>query len=276
MCGIAGFSLAPGVDIDASAMVRLLIAGLAERGEDACGFAWRDVSGRVEIVKAPLPPLRFLAEVPIIVPPAAREVIVHVRDFTKGHPANEANNHPIRHGSVTGVHNGIIQNDDELFTLHGRQRAVPGMTVDSEAIFMMLDLHDGSDDAWAGLIGSYATAFFLDQDSEGLHLVRGDGRPLLLGRGPALTTFASTRHALEFVASRLGLGLDVHGVPRGRRMLLHDGTVASEHAIEVTPFTERTPTSYELDAPHAVQTREMALDQLSPGDQDSGVGQQSA
>ena len=62
----------------------------------------------------------------IVVPPDTRHVLLHVRDYTKGHPRIAANNHPIRHGSVVGVHNGRILNDDELMAYHGFERAEPG------------------------------------------------------------------------------------------------------------------------------------------------------
>src|SRR5438094_360077 len=61
----------------------------------------------------------------VAVPEDVTEALVHVRDYTKGHPRIEANNHPIRHGAVVGVHNGIIFNDDELMTAHGFERAEP-------------------------------------------------------------------------------------------------------------------------------------------------------
>ena len=37
-----------------------------------------------------------------------------MRDYTKGHPSISANNHPVRHGAVVGIHNGHIDNDDAL------------------------------------------------------------------------------------------------------------------------------------------------------------------
>ena len=73
------------------------------------------------------------------VPDDATQLLVHVRDYTKGHPSIAANNHPIRHGAVVGIHNGIIVNDDELFDRHGFERAEPEMTVDSEAIFALAE-----------------------------------------------------------------------------------------------------------------------------------------
>ena len=65
---------------------------------------------------------------------------MHVRDYTKGHPTVLANNHPIRHGSVVGIHNGIIVNDEEILARYAIERAEPEMTVDSEAIFALMEL----------------------------------------------------------------------------------------------------------------------------------------
>ena len=48
----------------------------------------------------------------IELPADATQALVHVRDYTKGHPQVAANNHPVRHGTVAGVHNGTILNDD--------------------------------------------------------------------------------------------------------------------------------------------------------------------
>src|SRR4029077_2325622 len=70
----------------------------------------------------------------IAIPADAHQVLLHVRDYTKGHPQIAANNHPVRHGSVAGVHNGTILNDDELLARHGFERAEPEKTVDSEVI----------------------------------------------------------------------------------------------------------------------------------------------
>ena len=63
-----------------------------------------------------------------------------MREFTKGVPGLNDNNHPIRYGRVVGVHNGHLDNDDELFARFGRPRSTPDITVDSEAIMMLTDL----------------------------------------------------------------------------------------------------------------------------------------
>ena len=140
MCGIAGFSLEARSTVPRTAAARVLLAGIAERGADAAGFAHRDAGAAVHIHKQQSGASALLAQVEV--PETTHELLLHVRDYTKGHPTIESNNHPIRHGSVVGVHNGIILNDEELFERHGWTRAHPDMTVDSEAIFALVEETD--------------------------------------------------------------------------------------------------------------------------------------
>src|ERR1700753_390206 len=137
MCGIAGMSIAPGVELDATATARLLLAGLAERGQDATGYAFHGDDGAVEVHKDSVPLASFILE--LTLPGVPRTTIMHVRDFTKGRPGLNDNNHPIRYGGVVGVHNGHLINDDELFERRGKERSTPDITVDSEAIMMLVD-----------------------------------------------------------------------------------------------------------------------------------------
>lgn len=259
MCGIAGYSLKAGSGVDSSLLTKLFLAGLAERGEDASGFGWRAADDVVQIVKHALAPHKFLSQVDVEVPSSAREGIVHVRDHTKGRPSHHGNNHPIRHGAVTGVHNGIIQNDDELFRAHKRRRAMPGMSVDSEAIFMLLDdLHEPTL-AFNELIGSYSVAFFDDRHGDSLYLARGRGRPLVLAEGPGMVLFASTRHAIRFAAQRLEIDdLDVRTVPFGTLLTLVNGEVAESKSFTVRPFSEEATASYSTSLPHAQLARKLA------------------
>ena len=76
------------------------------------------------VVKQRTPASQLLDRV--AVPGDATQLLIHVRDYTKGHPSIAANNHPVRHGPVVGIHNGIIVNDDALLGGHdcarGRSR----------------------------------------------------------------------------------------------------------------------------------------------------------
>src|SRR6266571_3067731 len=134
MCGIAGYSLSTDSTVDRTVAARALLAGIAERGADAVGFAYRR-EGAVTAHKQQSGASALLERVSV--PHEATQLLVHVRDYTKGHPSLAANNHPIRHGAVVGVHNGVIVNDDELFALERIERAESEMTVDSEIIFAL-------------------------------------------------------------------------------------------------------------------------------------------
>jgi glucosamine 6-phosphate synthetase-like amidotransferase/phosphosugar isomerase protein len=163
MCGIAGYSLSESSALDRTFAAQALLAGIAERGADAVGYAHRVPAGRVSIHKQRSGASALLEQVAI--PAEASDVLVHVRDYTKGHPTISANNHPIRHGAVVGVHNGIIFNDDELLAGHDCARREPGMTVDSEAIFAVAAHSDADPHALEALCGSMATAW-LDERRE--------------------------------------------------------------------------------------------------------------
>src|SRR5690242_19744430 len=142
MCGLAGYSLRPSSSLERTLAAQALLAAIAERGADAVGYAYRaPAETYATVVKQRSPASQLLDRV--AVPNEANQLLVHVRDYTKGHPSIAANNHPVRHGPVVGIHNGIIVNDDEL--LDGHACARPGrMTVDSEAI-LALAAHTRSD-----------------------------------------------------------------------------------------------------------------------------------
>src|SRR4051794_36470288 len=118
MCGIAGLSQADPDALDPTPLLRLLIAGLAERGQDASGYAYHCPDGRVEVVRDSLRLAAFMARIQLGA--GAHNAIAHVRDFTKGRPGLNDNNHPIRYGGTVGVHNGHIDNDDALFAEWGK------------------------------------------------------------------------------------------------------------------------------------------------------------
>src|SRR4051794_9285767 len=109
MCGIAGYSLSPDSSVERTLAAQALLAGIAERGADAVGYAFRSRGeGHAELVKQRTGASELLDR--IAVPGGATQLLVHVRDYTKGHPSISANNHPVRHGSVIGIHNGLIVN----------------------------------------------------------------------------------------------------------------------------------------------------------------------
>jgi glucosamine 6-phosphate synthetase-like amidotransferase/phosphosugar isomerase protein len=223
MCGIAGYSLSASSSVDRTLAAQSLLAGIAERGADAVGYAHRG-NGSISVHKQRTGASQLLDR--IRVPNDATEMLVHVRDYTKGHPSIEANNHPVRHGAVVGIHNGIIANDDELFERHGWRRATAEMTVDSEAIFALAEEAENRAEALEELYGAMAAAW-LDERRPGiLYVARGVGRPLWVGRGHRETFFASTALALETVEQFVGVHLHKREFGEGTLVALADGRVA--------------------------------------------------
>lgn len=227
MCGIAGFSFSSDSPVDRTLAAQALLAGIAERGADAVGYAHRAGEGSVDVTKLLGGASALLDE--IDVPASASEALIHVRDYTKGHPEIQANNHPIRHGSVVGIHNGVIENDDALLARYGLERAEPQMTVDSEAIFALMELRRHDPRTLSEMRGAMAAAWLDERDDSTLFLARGRLRPLWLGRteeGGLL--FASTRRALSIAAAALKTRLEIGEVREGRLLHVVDGRVVRE------------------------------------------------
>jgi glucosamine 6-phosphate synthetase-like amidotransferase/phosphosugar isomerase protein len=238
MCGIAGYSLSASSHVERTLGAQALLAGIAERGADAVGYAYVAPSGGIAIHKQRSGASALLEQV--VLPGSANEVLVHVRDYTKGHPRIEANNHPIRHGAVVGVHNGIIFNDDELMTSHGFERAEPEMTVDSEAIFALAELSGGRAEALEELRGSMATAWLDDRRPSTIFLARGVGRPLWVGTGREETFFASTKAALEVVERFLRIKLRKRELAEGTLVTVTEGKVIERQRFKLDrDFEER-------------------------------------
>src|SRR3954452_8210304 len=227
MCGIAGYSLSQRSGIDRTLAAQALLAGIADRGADAVGYAYRGHADRYPVVTKQRTPARQLLD-RITVPAHATELLVHVRDYTKGHPSIPANNHPVRHGPVVGIHNGIILNDDELLAPHSCARSEPRMTVDSEAIFA-LAAHSGNDArALEELDGSFATAWLDSRLAGTLFVARGAGRPLWLGSGKHEIFFASTRAALEVVERYVHVKLRKRELKMGTFLAVRDAKVVRD------------------------------------------------
>ena len=225
-----------------------LLAGIAERGADAVGYAHRAVRAEVSVHKQRTGASALFDAVSL--PADTTQALVHVRDYTKGHPTILANNHPIRHGSVVGIHNGIIENDEEIFARYRLDRAEPGMTVDSEAIFALMEATANDHRALEQLCGAMATAWIDERDELTLHLARGVGRPLWLGRGRGELFFASTRMALEVVERALRLPLRKTEVAEGRLLQVHGGQIVAEHRFRPDRSYRETNVLPAVRAPH--------------------------
>ena len=145
MCGIASLLLYPEKrspdmwrDIRETLTQNLLFN--ERRGESATGIAIIQQDGQITIYKQPIcahdfiktPKYHQLLE---SLNEETTVVLGHTRRPTKGSPNNINNNHPLITGSVCGIHNGRIENDNDLFADGGFFRLGE---VDSEIIFHLL------------------------------------------------------------------------------------------------------------------------------------------
>jgi glutamine phosphoribosylpyrophosphate amidotransferase len=231
MCGIAGFTIAPGVELDRTALARLLLAGIAERGTDATGYGFHAADGTVQVLKESLRLREFVEHVSL--PEETGEAIFHVRGYTKGVPSVNDNNHPVRYGRAVVVHNGHLDNDDALFRRYGVPRSTPHITVDSEAIAMLADRSGDIAAALTEVRGSAAVGVLWDDERGRLTLARRASRTLCLGHGDGFVLFASTPEPLELAARATGRKVRVEEIAEGRALELREGRVESRSRFHV-------------------------------------------
>lgn len=180
---------------------------LEYRGNDATGIALMDIHGKVRVLKNNDPAWKFtvskeykkfLAE---HLSPDTRIVLVHTRNYTKGSPARNENNHPMTRGEGVIVHNGMIYNDDGLFTAN---KGKPGWKrsgeTDSDAIRAILDCAGGISRAtiksMSLLEGTAAIAAVHPATPDKLMLLR-DTNPLILGATRDILMFASDKTTIH-------------------------------------------------------------------------------
>jgi glucosamine 6-phosphate synthetase-like amidotransferase/phosphosugar isomerase protein len=229
MCGIAGYSFSASSRSDRTLAAQTLLSAIAERGSDAAGYAYRGPDVPLAVHKQQTGARGLLDR--ISVPNEATQALVHVRDYTKGHPTLEANNHPIRHGTVVGIHNGIVANDEEIFARHGFERADDGMSVDSEAIFALVEEHGSRGAVLEELYGSMASAWLDARIPDVVFVARGMGRPLWIGASSEEFFFASTGEALELVERYVGVRLRKREVPEGTLLAAARGRVVRSESF---------------------------------------------
>ncbi|OGP53168.1 MAG: hypothetical protein A2Y65_06730 [Deltaproteobacteria bacterium RBG_13_52_11] len=146
MCGLAGMLFYPTQRSDTEwAELREVFTRMVvfneERGREASGAALISRDGILRLFKQPVPASQLVKMEPYqdimaSIGPDTTCLLGHTRAPTKGSRWNNANNHPLLVGHTVGIHNGIIDNDDDLFTRSGFSRHGE---VDSEIIFSLLD-----------------------------------------------------------------------------------------------------------------------------------------
>jgi glucosamine--fructose-6-phosphate aminotransferase (isomerizing) len=186
MCGIVGY-------VGKEQAAPILLDGLSKleyRGYDSAGIAVRDNASAIKIVKAK-GRLKGLIEKT----DAGHAVfgtcgIGHTRWATHGEPS-ETNAHPHTSddGNVVGVHNGIIENYQELKAKLVKNGYSFYSSTDTEVVVKLVDYYykkyehtpvDAINHAMVRIRGSYALAMMFEEYPNEIYVARKDS-PMIIG-----------------------------------------------------------------------------------------------
>ena len=220
MCGIIGY-------IGEKNPVDILINGLKSleyRGYDSAGIALKD-KDEIEIIKSVGKIVNLEEKLKQEKTISSHLGIAHTRWATHGKPT-EKNAHPHTAGRVTLVHNGIIENAEELREKLKKEGITFYSETDTEVVAALINKYYDKDpieainQALKEVKGSYALGI-LFQESDDLYAVRKDS-PLIVGIGKEE----------NFIASDIAAIIDY----TNQYYLLEEGEIAhiTKDKIEVT------------------------------------------
>ena len=196
MCGIVGY-------VGSQQAAPILLDGLSKleyRGYDSAGLAVRNGTEETEVIKAK-GRLKVLAEKTnngTAVPGTCG--IGHTRWATHGEPSeNNAHPHMSDDGNVVAVHNGIIENYQELKNKLLRKGYTFYSETDTEVAVKLIDYYykkyegtpvDAINHSLVRIRGSYALAVMFKDYPEEIYEARKDS-PMILGVGDGESFIAS-------------------------------------------------------------------------------------
>ena len=223
MCGIIGYA---GKEKNA---VHVLINGLKNleyRGYDSAGIAIRE-NNHVEIVKREGKIVNLEKKIEGL--EESTIGIGHTRWATHG-GATTINSHPHRVGTVTLVHNGIIENYEKIKKDLVKEGYEFKSSTDTEVACALIDkLYKKTNDKLEALKeanhiinGSFAFAIMFDDDENNLYAMRKDS-PLIIGIGEGCNFLASDVPAiLEFTNKYILLDKDEYAVVNNDKVVIYD------------------------------------------------------
>ena len=213
MCGIIGY-----VGKNKNA-IHVLINGLKNleyRGYDSAGIAIKDEND-IKIVKAEGKIAKLEEKIDGL--ESTKLGIGHTRWATHG-GATEVNSHPHKQGNVTIVHNGIIENYEELKKELIKERYTFKSSTDTEVACALIDkIYKETNDKLETLIkvnkrivGSFAFGIIFDDDDNNVYAMRKDS-PLIIAKGENENYLASDVPAiLEFTSKYILLDKNEYAI----------------------------------------------------------------
>lgn len=203
MCGIVGA-------VAQRDVAEILVDGLHRleyRGYDSAGVAVLNDKHEMQIVRR-VGKVKKLDDAIVEKPLLGGTGIAHTRWATHGEPS-EANAHPHRSGKIAVVHNGIIENYEELREELRQRGYVFQSQTDTEVIAHLIEwefrtsktLLEAMQKTVVQLRGAYGTVVMNQEDPTRLIVARS-GSPLVIGLGVGENFIASDPLALLSVTRR--------------------------------------------------------------------------
>ncbi|QLD33956.1 glutamine--fructose-6-phosphate transaminase (isomerizing) [Mannheimia varigena] len=204
MCGIVGA-------VAQRDVAEILVDGLHRleyRGYDSAGVAVLNADEKKMQIVRRVGKVKALDEALEVKPLIGGTGIAHTRWATHGEPS-ETNAHPHRSGKIAVVHNGIIENYEELKVVLQERGYVFQSQTDTEVIAHLVEwelrssssLLEAVQKTVVQLRGAYGTVVLNEEEPEHLIVARS-GSPLVIGYGVGENFLASDPLALLSVTRR--------------------------------------------------------------------------
>jgi predicted glutamine amidotransferase len=183
-------------------MISLILGGNEHRGVDATGMAFSYKDGSIKVIKIDEPAWKFISSKPYYefieenLTEKIWAVLLHTRAASVGNPRVNENNHPMYAGKSAIIHNGMIQNDNQLFNSMKLDRKAE---TDSDIIRAIVDKYGVTENCIANLTkinGSVATAIVSPSHPQNMIIARS-GSPLTIASNDELFLFSSERNTLD-------------------------------------------------------------------------------
>jgi glucosamine--fructose-6-phosphate aminotransferase (isomerizing) len=244
VCGIVAY-------IGSRDSVPILLEGLARleyRGYDSAGLAVLSRGGDLRVRKAKGRVAELAADVPARF--KGSPGIGHTRWATHGVPS-DVNAHPHTCGPIAVVHNGIIENADELREKLAADGAEFSSETDSELFAHMIaagapdDLEEAVRSALKLVVGTYGLAV-LDSRSPDRIVVARNGSPVLLGIGDR-EMFAASDVAALVRYTRQVVHLDDGEIATIKADGFRTSTLDARRTTKQAAMVEADAASYDAD-----------------------------
>ena len=242
MCGIVGFT-------GSHQAAPILLDGLSKleyRGYDSAGLAVRNGVSETEIVKAKGRLKELIEKTDEGQSLVGTCGIGHTRWATHGDPSEEnAHPHKSDDGNVIAVHNGIIENYQELKEKLLRKGYQLYSSTDTEVAVKLIDYYykkyegtpvDALNHAMVRIRGSYALAVLFRDYPEEIYVARKDS-PMILGVSDGETYLASDVPAiLKYTRQVYYIGnLEIARLQKGAITFYNlDGDVIEKEPVEIS------------------------------------------